>query len=213
MFTGIVRHVGKVLAVGSRAGGRRLTVDLGPLAEGLARGDSVAVAGVCLTVAAVRGSQAEFDLGAETLAKTTLAGLAPPARVNLERPLQLADGLDGHIVLGHVDGPAEVRAVHTGDQHVIEFAAAPYLLAQMVEKGSVCIDGVSLTLVNVTNKGFSVALIPQTLSGTTLGQLQPGAKVNIETDVIGKYVLKHLSWLSDRGGGITLEKLGQVGFL
>jgi len=193
------------------------------LAEGLAAGDSVAVAGVCLTVCAVSGSVAEFEVGAETLAKTTLPGLAAGAgvgaRVNLERPLRPSDGLDGHMVLGHVDGVAEVKSVRTVGQHVIELVAPQRLMAQIVEKGSVCIDGVSLTVAGLTERSFSVALIGETLARTTLGELKAGAKVNIETDIIGKYVLRHLSAMTGQAGqagptgGLTLDKLSRAGFL
>ena len=214
MFTGIVRQVGAVRRVRGVAGGSQLTVEAGPLAAGLAPGDSVAVAGACLTVTAIRDTEVDFDVTAETLSKTTLGSVRAGAKVNLERSLRLSDALDGHLVQGHVDGLAEVRAIHTTGRHVAEFAAAAELTAQMVPKGSVCLDGVSLTLVDVRDGRFSVALIPTTLAQTTLGDLAIGSKVNIETDVIGKYVLKHLHQLGGRAGsgGLTLEKLKEAGF-
>ena len=209
MFTGIIRHVGLVRRAGGAAV-RRLRIDLGPLAAGLAAGDSVSVSGACLTVAAVEGSEAEFDVVAETLQRTTLGGLRAGAKVNLERPLKLSDGLDGHLVQGHVDGVAEVKAIRRGGRWEVEFASGE-LSRQMVPKGSVAIDGVSLTLLEVGAGSFSVALIPTTLEGTTLGELAVGSKVNVEVDVIGKYVRKCIQELAS-GGGLTLEKLRQAGF-
>ena len=211
MFTGIVRHVGTVTGVRPGPSGRRLSIDLGPLAEALAVGDSVAVAGACLTAARVAGRTAEFDVMGETLSRTTLGTLAAGSRVNLERSLRLGDGLDGHLVQGHVDGLAEVRAIHRGGQHLIEFAACGSLTDQMVPKGSVAIDGVSLTLVGVGEGTFRVALIPTTLAQTTLGGLRVGEKVNVEADIIGKYVRRQLG-TSAAGEGITMEKLEQAGF-
>jgi riboflavin synthase len=212
MFTGIIQHVGTVVATRATGAGRELTVELGPLAEGLAVGDSVAVAGACLTASAVRGRNAAFDVGAETLARTTLGALAAGAKVNLERPVSAGSALDGHIVLGHVDGVAEVRAVRTAPQHVMQFAAGGEITALMVEKGSVCIDGVSLTLVDVSKIGFGAALIPETLARTALGGLRSGSKVNVETDIIGKYVLKYVAAIAGEGG-LTMDKLRGAGFI
>ena len=214
MFTGMVRHVGVVRQVRSQTDGKRMTIDLGPLAENLVEGDSVAVSGACLTVAAIAGRDAEFDVVAETVSRSTLGGLAAGSRVNLERSLRLSSALDGHIVQGPVDGIATVRSVRSGTQHTVDFAGDRQLTGQMVPKGSACIDGVSLTLVDVRPDGFSVALVPTTRAETTLGDLTAGATVNVETDIIGKYVLKHLGTILPKGGnGVTLEKLGEAGFL
>jgi len=210
MFTGIIRHVGQVRRVAPAPGGKRLRIDLGPLAEGLRPGDSVAVSGACLTAAAVDGAEADFDVIAETLSRTTLGALRPGSKVNLERPLRPADALEGHIVQGHVDGVAEVKAVRRGGEWVVEFRAAE-LADQLVPKGSVALDGVSLTVVDARADGFSVALIPATLAGTTLADLRAGSKVNVEVDVIGKYVRKCLERLAG-GGALTLEKLREEGF-
>ncbi len=214
MFTGIVRHVGVVRSVSGGAGGERLAIDLGPLAEGLSEGGSVAVSGACLTVSAIRAGEAEFDVTGETLSKTTLGSLRGGSKVNLELPLKPADALDGHLVQGHVDGVAEVRTVRSGPTHVAEFAAPRELTDEMVLRGSVCIDGVSLTLTDAGDRAFSVALIPETVARTTLGELTGGSKVNVETDIIGKFVLRHLRSLAERGGGggLTLEKLKEAGF-
>jgi riboflavin synthase len=213
MFTGIIRHVGKVLASQAAASGRRLTIDLGPLAAGLAAGESVAVSGACLTACGVAGSRAQFDVIRETLTRTTLGGLGVGARVNLERSLQLGQGLDGHLVQGHVDGLATLRRVRTGAEHVMQFAATADLTDLMIAKGSVAVDGVSLTLVDVAADSFSVSLIPTTLAETTLGKLRPGDGVNIETDVIGKYVRKYLKGISTSGSNVTMDKLREHGFL
>jgi riboflavin synthase len=214
MFTGLIRHVGKVEKVAQTPAGRRLTIELGPLAEGLGLGDSVAVNGACLSAVEIAGAVASFDVIRETLARTTLGALAAGSRVNLERALAASDALEGHLVQGHVDGQATVRRIdRTAGGYEIEFDAGSDLLGQMVPKGSVAIDGVSLTLASVGRAGFTVALIPATLADTTLGGLGPGSAVNVETDVIGKYVLKYLSQLgSGSGGGVTIEKLMREGF-
>jgi len=192
----------------------RLVIDLGPLADELADGDSVAVAGVCLTVAGRSGRDVAFDVVAETLARSTLNRLRAGAKVNLERALALGDRLDGHLVQGHVDGVAEVRSVDTaGGQWQVEFSADRNLTDAMVPKGSVAIDGVSLTLVSVADGRFSVALIPTTLAETTLRSLVAGDRVNVEIDVIGKYVRRYLAQIAGSpSGGLTLEKLREAGF-
>lgn len=214
MFTGIIRHVGTILAGRDTSSGRRFTIDLGPLAGGLGLGDSIAVNGACLTAAALGGScGADFDVIAETLARTTLGGLAPGAKVNLEPALRLGQGLDGHLVQGHVDGIARLKAIKRGGQVVLQFTAGRELTDLMVPKGSVAINGVSLTLVDATADGFSVAIIPTTLAQTTLGLLSPGAAVNIETDIIGRYIRKFVAGgASAQPAGLTMQKLKDSGF-
>lgn len=192
-----------------------MRIDLGSLAEGLVAGDSVAVSGACLTVAALEGDAAEFDVVAETLDMTTLGDLRTGARVNLERALRLDGGLDGHLVQGHVDAVAAVRRIdRAGDGRVVRFAAEAEVAGQMVPKGSVAIDGVSLTLAEVHAEEFSVALIPTTLAETTLGELAVGGRVNVELDLIGKYVRRYIGRIAGPtpGGGLTLEKLKDAGF-
>ncbi len=212
MFTGIVRHIGKVKAVQARGASAKLVVDLGPLAEGLGLGDSVAVNGACLTVSEFTTDGAAFDVMSETVSKTTFKDLRAGAEVNLERALQAGDALDGHIVQGHVDGVGIVRAVRSGEAHAWEFEAPRELTDQMAPKGSVCVAGVSLTLIDVADGRFSVSLIPTTLAGTTLKKLRPGDRVNIETDVIGKYVLRCLRNMASGAGGLSLEQLRKQGF-
>jgi len=212
MFTGIIRHVGLVRDASGTAAGARLRIDLGPCAEGLNLGDSVAVNGACLTVAALAGGEGEFDVVTETLSRTTLGQLRAGAKVNLETALRLSDALDGHLVQGHVDGIAQVRAVRRGRECVIELDAPRELSDWMVPKGSVAIDGVSLTLASLADGRFGVALIPTTLDETTLGGLAVGDKVNIETDVIGKYVRRCLRQYGAGSEGLTIDKLADMGF-
>src|SRR5437870_6643787 len=191
MFTGLVEALGRVeRAAPDGSGGRRLTL-AAPFAAELALGESVAVNGACLTVVERDAGTFGVEAGPETLRRTDLGELAVGDRVNLERSLQLGDRLGGHLVQGHVDGIGHVAERHPqGGWETIWFAAPAELVAQMVPKGSVAVDGVSLTLVDVTADRFSVALIPHTLAATTLGFKRPGAKVNLETDLIGKYVSK-----------------------
>lgn len=211
MFTGIVRHVGTVKDVRPAGAGSRLAIDVGPIADGLSLGDSVAVNGACLTVSQLSGSVGQFDVISETLSLTTLGGLRAGSRVNLEPALRLGDGLDGHLVQGHVDGVAAVSHISKAEQWKVSFSASREFLDAMIPKGSVAIDGVSLTLVDVSGDIFSVALIPTTLGDTTLAALAVGGKVNIETDLIGKYVRKSLGGLIS-SGGLTMEKLRDAGF-
>jgi riboflavin synthase len=191
MFTGIVEALGRVGAVETgAAGGRRLRIAV-PDEAGwrLALGESVAVSGVCLTVVDTSPGRLAFDLAEETLRVTSLGGLSPGDPVNLERPLRLDDRLGGHLVLGHVDGVGEVVAVQPEGEGVhLDVAVPGRLRPLLIPKGSVAIDGVSLTVATLEDETFGVALIPHTLAVTTLGQRRPGDAVNLEMDVIGKYV-------------------------
>jgi riboflavin synthase len=192
MFTGLVEALGTVRGLAPGGPGRRLTVAAG-LASELALGESVAVNGACLTVVARDAETFAFDVGPETLARTNLGGLRPGDRVNLERALRLGDRLGGHLVQGHVDGVGRVENRRAeGEWVTVWFRCPPALAAEMVPKGSVAVDGVSLTLVDVAVDRFNVALIPHTLSATTLGLKGPGDAVNLETDILGKYVVKYL---------------------
>jgi riboflavin synthase len=191
MFTGIVEALGRVGAVevGAR-GGRRLQVAV-PDEAGwrLAPGESIAVSGVCLTVVDVAPGRIAFDLAEETLRVTTLGGLGEGDPVNLERPLRLDGRLGGHLVLGHVDAVGQVTAVWPeGDGARLDVAVPARLRPFLIPKGSVAIDGVSLTVAALEEDAFGVALIPHTLAVTTLGQRRRGDPVNLEMDVIGKYV-------------------------
>jgi riboflavin synthase len=181
MFTGLVQETGTVVALE----GGRLRVD-GRL--DLHEGDSVAVNGVCLTAKQVADDGFSADVVEETLRRSSLGSLGAGDHVNLELPLRASDRLGGHIVQGHVDGVGTVESV--GDDGVLRVATPPELLRYVVDKGSIAIDGVSLTVAEVDDEGFAVALIPETLERTTLGAAQPGRPVNIEVDVVAKYVEK-----------------------
>jgi len=190
VFTGLVREVGAVVAFD----GGRLTVEAPETAHGANLGDSVAIDGVCLTVVACDDSSLSFDAVPETLARTSLGALAQGSQVNLEPALRAGDALGGHYVQGHVDGVGSVRSVEPeGDGTRMAFDAPPDILRYVVEKGSIALQGTSLTVAAVDERGFEVALIPHTLAATTLGALQPGDRVNLEADVLAKYVEKLLS--------------------
>ncbi|MGD0093138.1 MAG: riboflavin synthase [Planctomycetota bacterium] len=197
MFTGLIQHVGAVRAVAPAPdGGARLSVELGPLAAESKPGDSIAIDGCCLTIAELAGSVAAFDAVPETLRRTTLGTLRPGARVNLECALRPGDRLGGHFVQGHVDATATVGATITGGRWAEWHFKLddPKYAAQIVEKGSIALDGISLTVAGCDRAegAFQVALIPETLARTTIGSKREGAKVNVETDILGKYVLAAL---------------------
>jgi riboflavin synthase len=186
VFTGLVAELGTVTAVDERADGVRLAVASG---LELGEGDSIAVNGVCLTATALDERGFRADVMRETLRRSSLGAVAAGARVNLELPLRPADRLGGHFVQGHVDGLGTVRDVtEDGFARVVEIAAPSELLRYVVEKGSIAIDGISLTVASVTDDGFTVSLIPETLERTNLGTAAPGQLVNLEVDVLAKYV-------------------------
>jgi riboflavin synthase len=191
MFTGLVEALGHVERIEPDAdGGRQLTIRA-PFAAELAVGESVSVSGACLTVVSQDLVSFQVQAGPETLRKTTFQSLAPGDPLNLERSLEFGDRLGGHLVQGHVDGVGHItERIRHGDWETMWFEGPAHLVAPMVPKGSVAVDGVSLTLVDVTRDRFSVALIPHTLAATTLGVKPIGASVNLETDLIGKYVAK-----------------------
>ena len=189
MFTGIVREVGRVVEVDAGDAGATLRIAAFETAGRTAVGDSVAIGGVCLTAESVEGETMRFHAVPETLSRSTLGGLQAGDGVNVEPALRAGEPLGGHIVQGHVDGRGSVRAVEQeGDGVRVSFDAPPELLGYLVEKGSVTVDGVSLTVAGLEEDVFAVALIPHTLSVTTLGALAPGAQVNLEVDVLAKYV-------------------------
>lgn len=184
MFTGIVEERGRVIAPG-----RRLEIETNGVGEDISIGDSISVNGVCLTVVGAGESSLAFDLAEETLARTNLADLREGDPVNLERPVTLLSRLGGHLVQGHVDGVGTVEDSSSNPEGETMTIALPEPLRQyVIEKGSIAVDGVSLTVASVQDGGFSVALIPHTRSSTTLGTLSPGDRVNLEVDVLAKYV-------------------------
>jgi riboflavin synthase len=189
VFTGIIREVGRAEAISGHPGGVRLVIEAPGTAAGTSVGDSVAIDGVCLTAVAVSDGQMSFDAVPETLARTSLGTLAPGARVNVEPALRAGDPLGGHYVQGHVDGPGLVRSVEDeGDGRRVWFDAGADILRYAVEKGSITVQGTSLTVAALDDKGFAVALVPHTLEATTLGELVRGQAVNLEVDVLAKYV-------------------------
>jgi riboflavin synthase len=193
MFTGIVEHVGRIAGVVKESDLTRFQIDLGPIGDGVKLGDSVAVAGACLTVAGIEANLFAFEAIPETLEKTRLGGFATGDAVNLERAMSSAGRFDGHMVQGHVDGVGRVRRFDRKDHEALLHIECDVELAQqLVDKGSVTIDGVSLTVVAVGPDGFHVALIPHTLEITTLSNLLVGDAVNLEVDVFGKYVKQYL---------------------
>ncbi len=193
MFTGIIEAVGVVECVSLEGGLARLRIQAGPASEGVELGDSIAVSGVCLTVTKVEGQTLDFDAVRETLERSALGALGEGSRVNLERPMRADSRLDGHIVQGHVDGMGTVKALEKVGDDVRLFVDCDSSLAELlVDKGSVTIDGVSLTVVTAAEASFDVVLIPHTLAETTLGDYQPGQRVNLEADILGKYVKTYL---------------------
>ncbi|HYF25933.1 MAG TPA: riboflavin synthase [Baekduia sp.] len=192
MFTGLVEDLGEVVAVNATADGATLTVAT-PLAHGLGEGDSIAVNGVCLTATGICGDRFGAAVMHETLRRSSLGELAAGGRVNLELALRADARLGGHIVQGHVDGVGVVAGVREeGFARIVTIHAAPEVLRYVVEKGSICVDGVSLTVARVDDEGFDVSLIPETLERTTLGSAEAGRPVNLEVDIVAKYVEKML---------------------
>jgi riboflavin synthase len=190
VFTGLVQGVGRIAATDRSEAGARITIET-PLAGELQAGDSIAVNGVCLSAAELRDGGFAADAMNETLARTSLGALAPGAQVNLELPLRAGDRLGGHVVQGHVDGVGGVVAVtEDGFARRVEIEAPAQVLRYVIEKGSIAVDGVSLTVAAVLSGSFTVSLIPETLQRTNLGHAQPGDRVNLEVDVLAKYVEK-----------------------
>lgn len=198
MFTGLIEATGVVRALAPVAGGQRLTIDTSLAAE-LAPGDSVATNGVCLTVVARDATSWSADLSPETLRVTGLGNLREGALVNLERPLAVGSRLGGHFVQGHVDGLGRIEAiVPEGEFYRLQISFPAPLAAYFIEKGSVAVDGISLTVAALGPSTFDVQIIPHTWTNTTLRALRPGATVNLECDMVGKYVLRSLSLAPSR---------------
>ncbi len=213
VFTGIIETIGRVVGVTPTGAGVTLRVDAGSVAGDAKPGASIAVNGVCLTVTDLDGAHLSFDVIKETLDRSTLGRLRAGARVNLECSLQVGGRVDGHFVQGHVDGQARIaRRIAAGEESTLWFKADAELTPYIVPKGSIAVDGISLTIAAVSGNEFSVALTPTTLARTTLGDLRQGDPVNIETDILARTVVHMLS-NTQRVGGITPEKLHEHGFL
>lgn len=193
MFTGLVQTTGTIFRAEDVGSGRRILIKSYKLPQAVSVGDSIAVNGCCLTVVEIADEMLTFEAGPETLSCTTCSGWNADDRVNLECSLCVGDPLGGHFVTGHVDGVGELH-LREDDQEwsICSFRVPNALTTQMISKGSIAVDGVSLTLVEVQSEHFTVQLIPHTLTHTNLGDLSPGGKVNIETDILAKYVQKSI---------------------
>ena len=213
MFTGLVQQVGRLERISFQGDAGRLELSARFDAP-LQIGESVAVNGACLTLVEQRGETLVFDVLRETFDKTALRDKVPGAPLNLERALRLGDPLGGHLVSGHVDGTGDVRRIEAAGRDKVLAVAAPALIAEIVPKGSIAIDGISLTVVDVVSCDgtFSVHVIPHTWSQTALSALAPGARVNLETDLIGKYV-RTMTAAAAAAPQVTWDKLRDAGFL
>jgi riboflavin synthase len=213
MFTGLIEQICVVKSGRRSADAMELTIDLGKLTGESKIGDSIAVSGACLTVSKLESNIATFDVSGETLAKSNLGRLAAGSKVNVELSMKIGDRFGGHIVQGHVDGVATIKAIDKrGEFADIRFEAEGELVGQMVVKGSVAVDGISLTIAGMEGNSFKVAVIPETLKRTTLGEARIGDVVNIETDIISKIIKKQLENILPQGQTLTVEKLKQLGF-
>ena len=220
MFTGLIETVGTVVTITPLGDVTELSIYAPSIAPELRRGDSVAISGACQTVTFMDASSFKVQMMPETLVRTKLGALRSGARVNLERAMRLDTRVDGHLVAGHVDGVAEVSKIEAlNDTRKIYFTAGEHLLSGIVEKGSVTVDGVSLTVIDAEAEFFSVGVIPTTLADTTIGSLRNGDRVNIETDMIGKYVKKFVeAALGEKKDGrkmknsLTWDKLSEYGW-
>lgn len=218
MFTGIIESIGVVRHIQPRGAEQKtLAIDMNDLADSVSLGDSVAVNGVCLTISRRDGRVALFDASRETLSRTTLNRLSAGSKVNLERAMAAQGRFGGHFVQGHIDGVGTIQQIRReGEFAVFRFAAPQDLLAQMVLKGSVAVDGISLTIAALDETGFEVALIPTTLQKTIWQYSRVGDAVNIEVDILVKIIRRQLQQLlsvdSRPAGGITLQRLAELGF-
>lgn len=224
MFTGIIESVGKVVAMDRGHGGVRLTVSAGKVSEDVALGDSVAVNGVCLTVVEFAPPLLSFDAVHETLRRSSLGDLRVGSLVNLERALPVGGRLGGHLVQGHVDCTGRIASIRPlGDSWMVYVDVAPETMRTMVSKGSVALDGISLTIVEAADRTFSVSVIPHTWANTTMSEKRAGDMVNVECDILGKYVEKLLGgWIAGGGSaadlpgrnhGVTMELLERSGYV
>jgi len=219
MFTGIIEGLGTLAAIRSMGQGVRLALESGISLADTAVGDSIAVNGACLTAVAISGNRFEADVSPETLRQTTLGSARVGDRVNLERALRFSDRLDGHLVSGHIDGIGSLRQRKPLGNAILITVSVPRALTRyMIHKGSVAVDGVSLTINSLGAESFEVSIIPHTAGLTTVGFKQPGSPVNIETDMIGKYIERFMTMPGDSkapGGknDIDIALLARSGFM
>lgn len=221
MFTGLVEEMGVLEAMTGSGQASRLVIRAQRVLEGVKTGDSIAVNGICLTVTSFTSRHFTVDVMPETMNKTSLRQLRQGQRVNLERAMRLGDRFGGHIVSGHVDGTGTVSARQSHANAVLfRIAADPSLLKYVIPRGSICIDGISLTVVDVDDSSFAVSIIPHTLAETSLRDRKVGDQVNLEADVIGKYVERLLGWRTPETGGgheqprkLSLAFLQENGFV
>lgn len=193
MFTGLIVEMGDIVSLEKKGKGARLFLDAKALSQEAKLGDSIAINGACLTVVEQRGSVLAFDISDETLKSTNLGELRVRDRVNLEPALRLSDRLGGHFVTGHIDGVGRMRSkILEGEVYKLVIETEPWIAEYLVEKGSVAVDGISLTVVDVMRDGFSLVVIPHTAKMTTIGLKGAGDRVNVEVDILGKYVSKYL---------------------
>jgi len=218
MFTGIIEGLGAIAAIRPSGQGRRLTVDADFELSGSKIGDSISVSGACLTAVRIAGRRFDADVSPETTAKTTFGAARVGERVNLERAMRLSDRIDGHLVSGHIDGPGVIESREAVGNVLVVTISVPEELARfMIVKGSVAVDGVSLTINTLEPGRFSVCIIPHTAGLTTVGFKPKGERVNIEADMIGKYVERFLSArqgpVAAPPSGVTVEMLARAGFM
>ena len=193
MFTGLVAEMGDVVSLIKKGNGARLSLNAAEVSRDAKLGDSIAINGTCLTVVEIRGRTLAFDLSDETLRSSNLGELKARDRVNLEPALRPDDRLGGHFVTGHIDGTGVIRSkTREGEVYKIVIKTEPWIAEYLVEKGSVAVDGISLTVVEVLRDGFSLVIIPHTANLTTIGFKGPGDRVNVEVDILGKYVARYL---------------------
>jgi len=212
VFTGLIRELGKVVSLAPMAGGMRLEVTMETKGEGSPTvGDSVAVNGACLTIVEVGSGRVVMEVSPETLTRTNLGTLKPGDVVNLERALRVGDALDGHLVLGHVDDTVSLLEVRReGEFYLFRFSLPPHLARYVTEKGSVALDGISLTVRGLAGDSFTVAVIPHTYRNTNLQFRRPGDKLNLEVDVVARYVER---LMGGGGGALSEDILKRTGFL
>lgn len=215
MFSGIIEAVGAIRSLRKDADGARIAIEAPGVLDGVGLGDSIALNGVCVTVVDFDERKFEADLSIETLRRTNLGELAVGGRCNLERAMALGERLGGHLVSGHVDGVGRIRSrKNEGDSIWLTFEAPVEVMRYVVYKGSIAVDGISLTVAACDSKTFSVSIIPHTSEQTTLTEKNDGAAVNLEADLIGKYVEKLLAPHAESRshGGVTMEKLREQGY-